>query len=326
MISHSELIQVAEASGFQLESLERVTRLFEILESLCRHPFLKSRFALKGGTALNAFVLPLPRLSVDIDLNYIGSGDREVMLADRPKVEQAIEAVCSRLGIQIKRLPMEHAGGKWKLSCQSSSGRPISVAIDMNFLMRTPLWPYALMDSQPIGSMRAQKVPVLDIHELAAGKLAALFSRNASRDLFDACNLLQQEGLDRERLRLAFIVYGGASRRDWRTIAVEDIRVDHNDVANQLIPMLQSHRTPISRQRANWTKQLVRNCRRLAEQLLPLGSEEIDFFKRLNDVGEITPELLTDDRAMQSIIAAHPALQWKAQNVRRYKRGSEQAL
>lgn len=196
MMSLAELMRVAETTGFQLESLERVAWLFEILESLRSHPFLQHRIALKGGTALNAFVLPLPRLSVDIDLNYIGSGDREVMLAEKLKVEQAITAVCSRLGIQIKRMPAEHAGGKWQLSCRSVSGRPISLALDMNFLMRTPLWPCVLMDSQPIGSLRAERVPVLDLHELAAGKLAALFSRNTGRDLFDACNLLQHDSLD----------------------------------------------------------------------------------------------------------------------------------
>ena len=38
--------------------------------------------------------------------------------------------------------------------------------------------------------------PVLDIHELAAGKLAALLARRASRDLFDAHHLLLRGGLD----------------------------------------------------------------------------------------------------------------------------------
>jgi NAD(P)-dependent dehydrogenase (short-subunit alcohol dehydrogenase family) len=40
---------------------------------------------------------------VDIDLNYVGAADRETMLAERPKVEQAIEAVCSRLGLRLRR-------------------------------------------------------------------------------------------------------------------------------------------------------------------------------------------------------------------------------
>nr|WP_277985073.1 nucleotidyl transferase AbiEii/AbiGii toxin family protein [Salinicola tamaricis] len=36
-------------------------------------PFLNDEpcFALKGGTAINLFVQPLPRLSVDIDLAYL---------------------------------------------------------------------------------------------------------------------------------------------------------------------------------------------------------------------------------------------------------------
>ena len=323
MVSLAELKLVAETTGFQLESLERVACLFEILESLRSHPFLQHRIALKGGTALNGFVLRLPRLSVDIDLNYIGSGHREVMLAERPKVEQAIAAVCSRLGIQIKRMPAEHAGGKWQLSYRSGSGRPISLALDMNFLMRTPLWPYALSNSQPIGSLSAERVPVLDLHELAAGKLAALFSRNAGRDLFDVCNLLQHEGLDRNRLRLDFVVYGGASRRDWRTISLKDVNADLNDVSNQLIPMLQSDRAPTKRQVGTWTKKLVQDCRRLTAELLPLQSKEMEFLDRLNGAGEIVPELLTDDATMQTIISAHPALQWKAQNVREFRKSKQ---
>jgi len=45
---------------------------------------------LEGGIALNLFVLDFPRLSVDIGLNYIGAPDRETMLRDRPRVEQAL--------------------------------------------------------------------------------------------------------------------------------------------------------------------------------------------------------------------------------------------
>ena len=50
-----------------------------ILDGISAHPFLKERLVLKGGTALNLFFFDLPRLSVDIDLNYIGQLDRQDM-------------------------------------------------------------------------------------------------------------------------------------------------------------------------------------------------------------------------------------------------------
>ncbi|MCG2795115.1 MAG: nucleotidyl transferase AbiEii/AbiGii toxin family protein [Actinomycetia bacterium] len=37
----------------------------------------EGKLVLKGGTALNLFYLDMPRLSVDIDLNYIGAAGRE---------------------------------------------------------------------------------------------------------------------------------------------------------------------------------------------------------------------------------------------------------
>ena len=37
-------------------------------------------FSLKGGTAINLFVRNMPRLSVDIDLTYIGNESRETAI------------------------------------------------------------------------------------------------------------------------------------------------------------------------------------------------------------------------------------------------------
>ena len=132
MLSEADLQREAAATGFRAEALERTIRLIELLEGLRSHPFLKSRVVLKGGTALNLFVCDVPRLSVDIDLNYTGAADRETMLAERPKLEQAVHAVCGRLGIQIKRVPDEHAGGKWRLSYAGVSGRPGVLELDVN--------------------------------------------------------------------------------------------------------------------------------------------------------------------------------------------------
>ena len=96
MLSSSEVLPVAESTGFNPSMVEKVIHLINLLNALDAHPFLKGKWVLKGGTALNLFVYNLPRLSVDIDLNYIGALGRDEMLADRPKVEQAIQAVFSR--------------------------------------------------------------------------------------------------------------------------------------------------------------------------------------------------------------------------------------
>ncbi|HRO66709.1 MAG TPA: nucleotidyl transferase AbiEii/AbiGii toxin family protein [Pseudobdellovibrionaceae bacterium] len=54
-------------------------------------------FALKGGTAINLFVRDMPRLSVDIDLTYLGDEARTEALV---KVEEALHRIrASRVGI-----------------------------------------------------------------------------------------------------------------------------------------------------------------------------------------------------------------------------------
>lgn len=102
MIVSSETL-VKEAGGFRPEIFEKVLYLLHLLDFLHRHPYLKNRLVLKGGTALNLFEFDLPRLSVDIDLNYIGSPDLETMKAERPKVEQAITDVCNRAEVTVER-------------------------------------------------------------------------------------------------------------------------------------------------------------------------------------------------------------------------------
>lgn len=202
-LSREKLLAETAATGFRPDTLEKVLRLLSLLMELKSHPFLKGKLALKGGTALNLFVFNVPRLSVDIDLNYIGPSDREAMLEQRPLVERAINAVCKREGLTVRYVPDEHAGGKWYLRYKSALGHNENLELDLNFMYRVPLLPLVTADSHPIGSYRGTQVCLLDIHELAAGKLAALLSRRASRDLFDVRGLLTSALVDRETLRHA---------------------------------------------------------------------------------------------------------------------------
>lgn len=305
------------ATGFGGEPLEKVFRLIALLDALNSHPFLKTRIALKGGTALNLFYFDVPRLSVDIDLNYIGAADRETMLAERPKLEQAVQAVCSREGLTVKRTPSEHAGGKWRLTYVASTGGSGNLELDVNFMLRTPLWTPKIAECFLVGSFKAAPVTVLDPHELCAGKLAALLARSANRDIFDAHRLLVAPDLDPVRLRLGFVVYGGMNRKDWRTVSPQDVKGDPADAPRDLVPMLRADLAPSRGEITAWLDQLVAECRERLAIVLPLQAHELDFFERLNGAGDIAPGLLTDDPGMQALIRDLPGLKWKALNVKK---------
>jgi len=274
--------------------------------------------ALKGGTALNLFVFELPRLSVDVDVNYIATADRETMTADRPKVDAALSQVVARLGLTVKRIPGDHAGGKWRLSYTSALGRPAVVEVDVNYMLRVPLWSATPCASRELLGERVKRFNLLDLHELAAGKLAALLARGASRDLFDARQLLAGEAFDVQRLRLAFVVYGGINRVDWRTVSVDAVTTTVDDVKRQLLPLLHKDIRPAISDIERWTCELVDETRTRLGVVLPLPDNGIRFLDRLNGEGEIEASLLTDDRDLQRRIEANPGLQWKALNVKKH--------
>jgi predicted nucleotidyltransferase component of viral defense system len=317
--SSSEILPVAVSTGFRAEMVEKVLHLLNLLNALNSHPFLKKKWVLKGGTALNMFVFDLPRLSVDIDLNYIGKFGREEMLTDRPKIEQAAQAVFSREGFTIKRVPEEHAGGKWRLSYQGFTRQSGNLEVDLNFMFRQPLWDIHPADSHPLGDFQAKSIPVLDLHELAAGKLAALLARGQARDLFDCHRILNMVNLERDRLRIAFVVYGGMNRKDWRTVSIEDLDFDAAELTRQLIPTLHVRAIQEQGSPTEYGAQLVAECKKALSVVLPLTDSEWKFLDLLLDKGEIDSTILTADTALQERIQGQPLLEWKALNVRRHK-------
>lgn len=239
------------------------------------------------------------------------------MLEERPKIEAAIQAVFRREDFAVRRMPKEHAGGKWSLRYAGASGQSSRLDVDLNFMYRVPLWPVTTMDSRSLGSWCATGIPVVDLHELAAGKLSALLSRRKARDLFDSRSILAMDALDLRMLRLAFVVYGAMDRKDWRTVSVAD--VDVAELVNQLVPSL--HVGAIGRQEEATTygKPLVEECRQGLSAVLPFTDAERAFLDLLLDQGQVDASILTPDKSLQQRIQTQPLLEWKAFNVRRHR-------
>ena len=320
-ISKELLLNQASATGFRAEILEKVFHLFQLLEGFRDHPALKGKLVLKGGTALNLFIFDVPRLSVDIDLNYVGEAELEAMQKNRPDIERAIIAVCERSGFAVKRIPSVHAGGKWRLQYGGALGQGGALEIDVNFLLRVPLWPVQMKDSREVGAFKVTGISLLDFHELAAGKLAALFSRCTSRDLFDAWHLMMLPEIDIKKLRLGFVVYAGFNRKDFRTVSIDEVSFDTDELKHRLIPVLGEQETIRRGDVKIWTRKIVDDCRERLTLILPFRPNEMEFLEALNGTGEINPELLSEDSILQSRIKSHPALRWKAFNVKSYVKG-----
>jgi predicted nucleotidyltransferase component of viral defense system len=243
MIPKEELQKTAKNKGYRPEMLEKVYRLLDLLEQFMGIPYLKDRLVLKGGTAINLFCIDtLPRLSIDLDFNYIGSANRETMQQEKVQLEAMIVDICQRRKYELDRSARAHAGGKMIFVYHSVLGNKGRLEIDLNYLFRIPLWDISWLNSPKWP--RSIYTNVLDIHELAAGKLHALLGREASRDLFDSHQLLTKWPLDPQKLRLAFVTYAGMERDHWERISIDNIQFTVKDIRNKLVPVLRVSEAP----------------------------------------------------------------------------------
>lgn len=306
--SKQELLRAAQNEKFHPEILEKVWWLFEILEEINKHPFLQNRVALKGGTALNLFYFNVPRLSVDIDLNYIGSTERSKMLLERPMLEKAMESVFSKIGIATRRIPQKHAGGKWQLKYPAHLNGQGNLEVDLNYMFRLPIYELEKKSSWLVGGHKAKNVLLVNYQEIVAGKLTALLARQASRDLFDAYNLLLKENLNFNQLRLLLCIYGAMSSIDFRTISLDNIAFEIKELSQKLVPVLRIDQ----QQWKNNAASCVEECREKLGNILPFVDQERKFLDLLYDEGKIDASLLTQDPKLIERIQNQPLLKWKS--------------
>lgn len=313
-ITEQDLRKDAENKGYRPENLEKVYRLLDLLEQIMAVSYLKERLVLKCGTAINLFCADvLPRLSIDLDFNYIGSVDLESMQKERPQLVDILIDVCERKRYRLRRNPTAHAGGKMEFEYDSILGNKGRLEIDLNFIFRIPL--LATNWCTPtISWLKPTATNILDIHELAAGKLHALLGREASRDLFDSHQLLINWPLDEAKLRLLVTVYAGMERDSWKHISADNITFTVKDIRDKLIPVLQRAVAPsYSHKEIDiWAKKLVGECKEAFVKLLPFRSNEIEFLEFIENESKILPELLSEDEEFCSRVKLHPSLLWRA--------------
>lgn len=296
--------RIARESNFRPSPLETVFRLTQLLGQLSE--WFGDELLLRGGTALNLLHLELPRLSVDIDLDFVGAADAERAQQRRPELLAEIEALARAAGYEVAQERPSYAMAHMRLPYLDADGRPALLKFDVNFLDRVPVLPPAQLavghpfgDDLPTSTMQTFSLP-----ELAAAKTIALVRRTLARDLFDVAMLAALPDLDDEPLRSVLVVRGAGYPPP-----------SPADYAPQVIERVRSVR---------WRSEVLALVRRPVPVSLETAKERAaDFLRRATDLadghrefllqlerGELRPDLLRSGE-LSDRVAANPALLWR---------------
>lgn len=162
-------------------------------------------FALKGGTAINLFVRELPRLSVDIDLAYLPSSDRQQALTD---VRLALRRIADAVGRglpQVDATVQSNRDDELRVLVRSPQAQ---IKVEVSPVLRGTVHQPVERDVVPLveDEFGFASISVVSLPDLYGGKICAALDRQHPRDLFDVMLMLREEGLTREIFE-GFLVY-----------------------------------------------------------------------------------------------------------------------
>ena len=303
----------ARELGFVRDTLEKVIRLADILLMLNTNPLLKKSVALKGGTAINLTIFDLPRLSVDIDLDYLINNSREEMLQQRGQIRDMIDRYMLAEGYALnQKSKAAHSLDSWVYDYTGVSGNRDNIKIEINYSLRSHLFP---AEERPVKTAELAgdyRVKTLSVLEICAGKINALFNRAAVRDLYDVHQMIATglfEPGKHSLLRKAVVFYAAITAREPDShfqLAGMDA-ISYRQVKTDLQPVLRRS-DPFDLEDA---KEKVRD---FVTDLMVLTAGEQEFLEVFRQ-GNYRPELLFEEEDILQRIQHHPMALWKTRNI-----------
>ncbi len=308
-LTKAELSAKAIELNFTRDTLEKAFRLAEILTYLNTNPVTKDVLPLKGGTAINFTIFKLPRLSVDIDLDFHSTLTREEMLQTRTQITIDIETHLRTQGYsrEISRKP-SHSLEPQVFSYRNLGGSKDNIKIEINYSLRSHIFPLCLRGINTELFDTSIRVLCLDPIEIFASKINALINRAAARDLYDIHNMISFDILsesDYELLRKSTIFYTAISQasipKKYDFSKIEQI--SPRKIKTELQPVIYKNEfIPLESMKAKVVAFL--------NQLLTLTAGEDAFLTEFSN-NNYLPELLFEDEELLARIRNHPMALWK---------------
>lgn len=301
----------ARELGFVRDTFEKVCRLVDVLAFFEEDGFLSESLALKGGTAINLTIFNLPRLSVDIDLDYSCDVNREKMLEDRGRITEHIQKYMAANGYsQSPKSKNYHALDSFVYDYINAGRMKDNLKIEINYMLRCHVLPVAHRKISFCGYPKDVRVLCVNPLEILSAKNVALMNRAAPRDLYDLFNAVNLGLLeeDRDLYRKCVAFYAAiASPTVPDGFSLESIDgITAQKVKSALIPVLKraEHFDFLEAQR--------RVKEYLGEILVPMEAET-KFWNAFKE-HEYRPDLLFEDADIVKRIKEHPMAKWKCSN------------
>jgi len=293
--------------------MKKILRLIDVLEFLNQDIFLKQRLALKGGTAINLLEFNLPRLSVDIDLDYTINSNVNKMKKDREKISAMIFKFMEQQGyIRKKSDRQSFILDSYYFTYTNAGGNKDNIKFDINYVMRAHLYDVQSRLILPKGFSMGCEVNSLNSVEIYGSKINALNNRAAARDLYDIYRLVKSEMFknDMKQLRKSVIFYhvltSDKVNGNFDLKATEQL--NQHSILRELVPVLKKGEVFILKESLDEVKSFV-------EKLMIMTEDEKEFINRF-DNGEYCPELLFEDKKILDNIRNHPMAIWKANKLK----------
>lgn len=172
---------------FNSKYLDQVSLLIDLLPVISSN----TKFAIKGGTAINLFLLDFPRLSVDIDLCYLPLSPREQALAEIKDFIKEMSVRFNAMGLKTREKKTSE-GYESTLFVQSKT---TEVKVETNLVVRGAVHKPVLRTLAPSARemfKRSSEMHCLHTNDLYGGKLCAALDRQNPRDFFDLYFFLKQ--------------------------------------------------------------------------------------------------------------------------------------
>ena len=304
--SRQYLTRLAQESNFIKDTLEKVLRLSEILKFLNSDVVFKDKLALKGGTAINLTAVELPRLSVDIDLDFTVNVDREELPEIKEKFKKRLTDYMWQEGYSLADSRDHFALTSFLFNYINNAGNRDNIKVEINFLDRCHVLPLEKKKILTKGIVEDFEVLTLNTIELYASKINALLSRATPRDLYDVNAMIENNVItDTELLRKCLVFYNAiGGDYDIQELDYKNVeRLDYRKYKTQLKPV-------ISKDDKFDIVKAKEKVIAYVKNLLEFTAGEKEFLDKLKDKIYV-PELLFDDEMIISNIKHHPAALWR---------------